>query len=294
MYPNLSRRRFHVLALTAAALGIGFDEPARAQAQARPLAFASADPDAQAGELAQWFKTEKLVGLPDDLLIWFFKNIAPATYVSFLKLSARIYREAEFWVRRQERLPQGWTDQPFVNYIKYRQQPRQVYVSWMDGGPDAGAEVIYDETVDKDQVYGHAGGILGIQPFWVSLNSALAKTSSNHSLRDMGPQYLADRFAADTDRLLHAGGDGRPSKVEILPEVGGRRLVAVTWIRPSGRPTYYAKKIRLAFDLRKVYVRTFEAWDDDGQIRERIVVDNALARKLADSEFRPSNPEYKF
>ena len=289
----VSRRQLTVLAMAAATAGLVTFASSSHAAAPQPTALAGTTPDDQARELAQWFKTERLVMLPDETVIPFFKSLPVATYVSFLKLSAQIYREAEFWVRRQERLPQGWTEQPFINYIKFRQQPRQVYINWLDGGPDAGQEVIYDETVDRDQVYGHAGGMLGIQPFWVSLNSSLAKISSNHSLRDLGPQYLADVFAKDTDRWLRAGGDGKPVKVEVLPEAG-RRLIAITWERPAGRPSYYAKKVRLSFDLRKVYVRTVEAWDDNDQLRERVIIDNALARRLADSEFRPTNPEYKF
>lgn len=293
MSRGVSRRKLNVLAMAVVTAGLAALSNAGQAAASQPIAFTATTPDGQARELAQWFKTEKLIDLPDDAVVPFFKNMSVATYGAFLKLSAQIYREAEFWVRRQERLPQGWTEQPFINYIKYRHLPRQVYINWLDGGPDAGQEVIYDETVDREQVYGHAGGLLGIQPFWLPLNSSLAKISSNHSLRDLGPQYLADMFAADTDRWMKAGGDGKPVRVEVLPEAG-RRLIAVTWERPKGRPAYYGKRVRLSFDLRKVYVRTVEVWDDNDQIRERLVIDNALARRLADSEFRPTNPEYKF
>ena len=289
----VTRRKFNVLAMAVATVGLSALSFS-ASAQTGPsLAFSSSNSDAQARELAQWFRTDKLVGLPDEVLVPFFKNIPTATYTAFLKLSAQIYREAEFWVRRQERLPQGWTKEPFINYIKYRHQPRQVYISWLEGGPEAGAEVIYDETVDRDRIYGHAGGVLGIQPFWLPLNSSLAKISSNHSLRDFGLQYLADRFSLDNDKVQRSGSDGKPVRVEVLPEAG-RRLIAVTWDRPTGNPAYYAKKVRLGFDLRKIYVRTLEVWDDNDQLRERMIVDNALARRLADTEFRPSNPEYKF
>lgn len=294
MFRVVTRRKFNVLAMAVATIGLSaLSLPVAAQSSGLPLAFTASGPDAQARELAQWFKTDKLVGLPDDVVVQFFKNIQPTTYCAFLKLSALFYREAEFWVRRQERLPQGWTEEPFVNYIKYRHQPRQVYISWLEGGPESGAEVIYDETVDKDRVYGHAGGVLGIQPFWLPLNSSLAKISSNHSMRDFGPQFLADRFTIDTDKLLRSGVEVKPAKVEVLSEAG-RRMIAVTWDRPSGRPGYYGKKVRMGFDLRKVYVRTLEVWDENEQLRERVVVDNALARRLADNEFRPTNPEYKF
>ena len=288
MSRSVTRRNLNVLAMGVAMGALSFSHAA-----VQPITFGSAAPDAQARELAQWFKTEKLVAQPDEAVVPLFKNLPVATYAAFLKLSAQIYREAEFWVRRQERLPQGWTEQPFVNYIKYRYEPRQVYISWLEGGPDAGQEVIYDETVDRDQVYGHAGGMFGIQPFWLPLNSVMAKTSSNQSVREMGLQYLADTFANDTNRWMQSGGDGKPAKVEVLSEAG-RRMIAVTWERPVGRPTYYGKRMRLSFDLRKVYVRAIEVWDDNGQMRERLVIDNALARRLADTEFRPTNPEYKF
>lgn len=289
----VSRREFNLLGLSTAFGGAGaLLAPSQARAWV-PLEFSAEQPEAQARELAQWFRTEKLVNLPDDMIAELFREMSPATYVAFLRLSAQIYREAEFWVRRQERLPQGWTEQPFINHIKYRQQPRQVYIAWLEGGPDAGQEVIYDENVDKDRIYGHAAGMLGLQAFWLPIDSALAKISSNHSLRDLGPHYLAERFAADTDRWLKAGGDGRPVRVEMVPEAG-RRFVTVTWERPRGRPQYYAKKVRMGFDLRKVYVRSVEVWDDNNLMRERIVIDNALARKMADKEFSPDNPDYKF
>lgn len=289
----VSRREFNLLGLSTA-LGGGVASLAPTQARAWvPLEFSSEMPDAQARELAQWFRTEKLLNLPDDMIAELFREMSVSTYSAFLKLSAQIYKEAEFWVRRQERLARGWTEQPFINHVKYRHQPRQVYIAWLEGGPDAGQEVIYDENIDRDRVYGHAAGMLGLQAFWVPIDSALAKISSNHSLRDMGPHYLAERFIADSEKWLKAGGDGRPSKVEMVPEAG-RRFVAVTWERPKGRPHYYAKRVRLGFDLRKVYVRSVEVWDDNNQIRERIIIDNALARKLSDKEFSPDNPDYKF
>lgn len=289
----VSRREFNLLGLSTA-LGGGVASLAPTQARAWvPLEFSSEMPDAQARELAQWFRTEKLLNLPDDMIAELFREMSVSTYSAFLKLSAQIYKEAEFWVRRQERLARGWTEQPFINHVKYRHQPRQVYIAWLEGGPDAGQEVIYDENIDRDRVYGHAAGMLGLQAFWVPIDSALAKISSNHSLRDMGPNYLAERFIADSEKWLKAGGDGRPSKVEMVPEAG-RRFVTVTWERPKGRPHYYAKRVRLGFDLRKVYVRSVEVWDDNNQIRERIIIDNALARKLSDKEFSPDNPDYKF
>ena len=59
----VSRRRMNVLAMAFAAAGLLSVVPDSVRAQKGPLSFESSVPEDQARELAQWFKTEKLLGL---------------------------------------------------------------------------------------------------------------------------------------------------------------------------------------------------------------------------------------
>ena len=60
---------------------------------------------------------------------WFFKNIPVTTYV-LLKLSGQLYHEAEFLGAEARTPSTGGLNNLHQLHIKYRHQPRQVYVSW--------------------------------------------------------------------------------------------------------------------------------------------------------------------
>lgn len=63
---------------------------------------------------------------------------------------------------------------------------------------------------------------------------------------------------------------------------------------PAGTPQYYAKKQTLGLDLRHPYFRSVAAYDESGQMFERIVIDKIEPTTFDAGVFDPKNPDYKF
>lgn len=77
---------------------------------------------------------------------------------------------------------------------------------------------------------------------------------------------------ADAKKYVEADASYKP-QVEVKT-IDGVRVVALTYVSPSGKPQFYAKKQTLGLDLRHPYFRTVEAYGDDGQMFEKIVIDS--------------------
>ena len=165
-------------------------------------------------------------------------------------------------------------------------------VGRLPGGAHAGQEIIYDETRRSDEMYGHLGGFLNIIPVWASLNGALARTQSNHQVRDLGTEYIAKQFLSEGEKYAQVG-ITRPTRIEVKT-LDGVRVVAFTYETSAGMPEFYAKKETLGLDLRHPYFRTVESYDNDGRIFERIVFQTITPKTFDDETFDPKNPAYNF
>lgn len=250
--------------------------------------------DDSATKLIQDLRTGQLLAASNTQVLGRFRQLPTQAYIRLLQYAAEHYKEAEFWIRRQERLETGWTERPYVNFIKYRQTPRQIYIKWLEGGPDSGQEVLYDETSAADEVVGRLTGLITEPVFHLSVQSELLKLASNHSIKEFGLPYLVEVLRKDVQTCQYTVScQIIPSDVRISRE-GEQRMIAITWSWPVGRPTFYGKKIRIAYELNKLYPSLVEVWRDSNQMQERLWIDKALARKWASDEFALSNPEYRF
>ncbi|QCP49944.1 DUF1571 domain-containing protein [Trinickia violacea] len=305
------------LALSAAAAALLFSgsQAAYAQsgtasaaaAQADPAALAEAAvkpptvPAAQAGKLplgAQvlWLRraaqSGMLEALDDDALVALFTSLDPRTLSRYIAAGPNGYPSYEFTMLRQERLRGVFPDKPDHMLVRLTRDPLRIYVKWLPDGAHAGQELIYDSTLRSDEMYGHLGGILSVMPLWTSLNGALARAQSNHNVRELGTEFIAQQFLADSKKFETAGVE-RSQKIEVKT-LAGVRVVAFTFESPTGRPEFYAKKETLGLDLRHPYFRSVESYDNDGRIFERIVFDSITPKALPDDTFDPKNPAYKF
>jgi hypothetical protein len=238
---------------------------------------------AQSGELER---------LDDAQLIELFRALAPDTLPRYVQTGSTRYREYEFQTFSQQRVKGKWQTEPAHMLVRYRQEPRQVYVRWLADGRNAGQEMIYDEKKDPDQLYAHPGGILNLVSLWVPIDGARVKAQSSHTVRELGINYFTDLFLAELKKYRAAGVE-KPSKIEVLND-HGVRVVAFTWETPTGRPDFYAKKERLGLDLRQPFFRTSEAWDNDVELFEKFSFTDVTPKRFDDSVFDPKNPEYRF
>lgn len=244
----------------------------------------------QARDLLQRWQAGALLALDDEALVRSFRTLPPEVLATALELGASQHEGFEIWMKRQERIGGRWNDKPFLNHIKFRQQPRQVYMAWLAGGPKAGQEILYDALRRPDAMYGHLGGAFNVMSIWTALDGSLARDNSNHTVLDLSPRFVAEVVSAEWQRYRSEGRDARADLMEVAT-VAGQRTVALTW---APGPAHYAPRTRICLNLRQPWVLQAEAWDADGEIRERILFERVVPAHFTDADFDPANPAYRF
>ncbi|MEC5405566.1 DUF1571 domain-containing protein [Paraburkholderia sp. MPAMCS5] len=271
-----------------------------------PLETASAvkapsTPSAQVGKLTldqqvKWLRAAQRSGalaqLSDDDLVALFKSLDPLALPRYIKEGPNGYASYEFTMSRSERIHGQWPDKPDHMLVRVAHDPLRIYAKWLPDGARAGQEIIYDESKRTDEMYGHLGGIMNVMPLWTSLTGALARSQSNHNVRDLGTEYIAQQYLSEGKKYI-AAGLPRSTQVEVKT-IDGVRVVAFTFETPTGQPQFYAKKETLGLDLRHPYFRTIESYGNDGQIFEKIVFETITPKTFDDSTFDPKNSAYKF
>lgn len=276
--------------------------PQSAQQDAAPAtASPSNDAAAEVGKLSveqqvRWLqraqKSGALVKMSDAQLTALFQAFDPLVVPALIQLGPSGYPSYEFVLSRWERLNGKWPGKPAHMLVKLEREPLRIYAKWLPDGEHAGEEVIYDASKRTDQMYGHLGGVLGVMPMWTALDGSLARSQSNHKITDLGTEFIVNKFMTDAKKYAEVGAPYKP-QVEVKT-LGGVRVVALTYVSPAGKPQFYAKKQTLGLDLRRPYFRTVEAYDNDGQIFEKIVIESITPKTFETEAFDPKNPDYKF
>jgi hypothetical protein len=248
--------------------------------------------DKQVRWLSHAARSGLLANMDDDSLVALFKSLDPLTLPRYLQDGPNGYRSYEFTMFRRERINGIWPSQADHMLVRVTRDPMRIYAKWLPDGAHAGQEIIYDETKRPDEMYGHLGGLLNVIDIWTSLNGTMARSQSRHSLRDLGTEYLAGQFLDEGKRFINTGAM-RPKKIEVIT-TSGVRVVAFTYVTPTGQPEFYAKSEVLGLDLRRPYFRTAESFDNNGKIFESVVFETITPKTFDDIAFNPKNPEYKF
>jgi hypothetical protein len=258
-------------------------------------------PAAQVGKLTldqqvKWLRAAQQSGaleqLDDAQLVALFQSLDPLTLPRYIKEGPNGYPSYEFTMARSERIRGIWPDKPDHMLVRVAHDPLRIYAKWLPDGAHAGQEIIYDESKRTDETYGHLGGIMNVMPLWTSLTGALARSQSNHSVRDLGTEYIAEQYLDEGKKYTEAG---LPRSVQIeVKTIDGVRVVAFTFETPVGQPQFYARKETLGLDLRHPYFRSVESYDNDGKLFEQIVFETITPKTFDDVTFDPHNKDYHF
>jgi len=271
-----------------------------------PLDTASAvkpptTPLAQVGKLTldrqvKWLRAAQQSGtlekLDDAQLVALFQSLDPLALPRYIKEGPNGYPSYEFTMSRSERIHGQWPDKPDHMLVRLAHDPLRIYAKWLPDGTHAGQEIIYDESKRTDEMYGHLGGIMNVLPVWTSLTGALARSQSNHEVRDLGTEYIANQYLGEGRKYAEAGVP-RSAQIDVKT-IDGVRVVAFTFETPTGQPQFYAKKETLGLDLRHPFFRTVESYDNEGKLFELIVFENITPQTFDDSTFDPKNKAYRF
>jgi hypothetical protein len=256
---------------------------------------------AQVGKLTldqqvKWLRAAQQSGaleqLDDAQLVALFQSLDPLTLPRYIKEGPNGYPSYELTMSRKERIHDQWPDKADHMLVRIAHDPLRIYAKWLPDGAHAGQEIIYDESKRSDEMYGHLGGIMNVMPLWTSVSGALAHSQSNHDVRDLGIEYIADQYLSEGKKYAESG---LPRSTQIdVRTIDGVRVVAFTFETPAGQPQFYAKKETLGLDLRHPFFRSVESYDNDGKLFERVVFESITPKSFEDSVFDPKNKAYRF
>lgn len=247
----------------------------------------------QATQLSAQTQSGELARLPDDQVLLLMRGMKPEAFVAWIKSNIATLRSYEFRMYRQERLGGHWQVTPDHILVRYQYQPRRLYMKWLADGAHAGQEAIYDENRDPDHLYGHRGGILSFYSTHTKINSTFAQSQSRHSIRDLGFQFIEKTIEHDATSFRDEGLSDAPTHIALV-RLRGLRVLALTWDAPSGPPAHYARRVRLFFDLKHLWPRGEEAWDEHGNPLETLFFEEVVPHVWSDETFDPKNPTYGF
>jgi hypothetical protein len=290
--------RFACASLYACAAIACWSAPSLAPAQTPEAQVTPATQLAGLGvaQQAQWLSKAAASGalakLDDAQLVALFRSLDPGTLPRYLQDGLGDYASYEFTMWRRERIKGRWPKRADHMLVRVTREPLRIYAKWLPDGAHAGQEIIYDDSKRPDELYGHLGGFLGVLPMWTSVNGALARAQSNHSIRELGVEAITQRFI-DEGRKFAEAGITKPANIEVKT-IHGLRVVAFTYETPDGQPEFYAKREVLGLDLERPLFRTLESFDNDGNIFESVVFEQIEPKPFDDLTFDPRNPDYRF
>jgi hypothetical protein len=295
---RLRAMQFACALVVSTAAAFAQNEASAPGAQRAPLAsdIASTVAGLPLEQQVKWLRNAAQNGtleqMEDAQLVALFEAFDPMTVPCYIEEGPNGYPSYEFTMLRQERVRGNWPRRPDRMLVRLTREPLRIYARWLPDGPHSGQEIIYDESKRADAMYGHLGGLFNFVPLWTSVNGTLARSQSNHRVRDLGTEFIAQQFL-DEGRKFAAAGITHPAQIDVRT-VDGVRVIAFTYETPTGQPEYYAKKEVLGLDLRHPYFRMAESYGNDGEIFERIVFLTITPKTFDDMAFDPKNPNYKF
>ncbi|WP_322047382.1 DUF1571 domain-containing protein [Paraburkholderia sp. J67] len=234
-----------------------------------------------------------LLPLSDRQILSLMAAMKPDAFVEYARSGMIPNNTYEYRMRRQERISGHWPERADHVDIRYEDTPRKVYARWLPDGQHAGQEILYDETRAPDTLLGHPGGPLRIISAEIPIDSIFARAQSRHSVRDFGLQFVTRTIEHDARSFREEGLSEKPAHVEIIT-MNGIRLLAWTWSATSGPPNHYAQTVRLLFDLVHTWPCDEIAWNERGELLERIHFEDIEPRSWDATSFSRHNPDFGF
>ncbi|WP_162175024.1 DUF1571 domain-containing protein [Paraburkholderia mimosarum] len=276
---------FGLLTLTVA----GANE---AGVEAPPSRAGSLAPNAQVRWLQRAARDGTLARLDDAQLVALFTALNPDTLARYIAAGPNGYASCQFVMRHRERIDGRWPATADHLLVRVAHDPLRLYARWLPDGAHAGQEVLYDAAHRSDEMYGHAGGLLGAVSMWTQLDGAFARSQSHHRLTELGTEPIAQHFL-DNYARLSAAGAGRPSRIAVETR-DGVRVVTFTWQAPPGAQGLPASRETLGLDLRHPWFRTVQSYDGEGRLVEDIVIERIEPQTFDALTFDARNPDYRF
>jgi hypothetical protein len=175
----------------------------------------------------------------------------------------------------------------FVKYMK----PKHYYFRWEEGR-FKGQEVIYAAGRNNDKIVAHPGGIFRFVKLHLDPEGYSAMKRNHHSLRDSGMEKIMSIIEEDYYRSKETG----LGVIQLIGDnyIDGKAAWVIYCEFPENRD-FYAHRIFLYIDKELKLPVKITVFDWANLLFEEYCFrDLQINTGIAEKDFEPENPEYKF
>lgn len=195
-------------------------------------------------------------------------------------------------LQKQERLGRKM-QKPETIALKVRHEPRAFYMKWL-AGPFKGREVLYNaELLGADHIRVREGGLLGVVPVTIGVDSSVARRGTKHLVTEVGLLPLVELIEQDYRKAAPAGDIQR--KNHGVTELDGRPVYRMESVLPRDESRgYYCHRMMHYTDYVRAFEIKSEVYSFDDELDEWFHYrDIDTAPDLTDADFDPKNKSYR-
>lgn len=183
---------------------------------------------------------------------------------------------------KQERVNGRLVDEQVVN-VSARERPFAVRLDYVRG-PSASRRVLYNSSLKGAEFAVHEAGFLSIAgTFWLPLESSLARSDSNHTVKEAGLGSLVRRLKKEVQKANAAG--GLTTTVEGWVDGNFCQVYAM----PNGGKGFDAARTRVCTDFKLGVPVLVESFDLGNQLTERFAFSSVVHSELPEATFDPKS-----
>jgi hypothetical protein len=229
--------------------------------------------DAQRREAVQKASREELAQA--------MEQTPPRTLIEIGKKAAAALGEYSYRLAKTERVKGKLLDEQTMD-VYVREEPFAVRLEYVKG-PAAGRKVAYDSKSRANEFRVHEAGFFSLLGnMWLSCDSSLAKSDSNHTVKEAGMMRLLTRLERDFVRGETEGG------FQVKPEGwNADGQWCAVYLAPNQGKDFAAYKTRICTDLMAGLPLRVETYDLQDRLLERYVVWDVKRLDKPDAFFDP-------
>jgi hypothetical protein len=183
---------------------------------------------------------------------------------------------------KQERVGGRLIDEQVVQ-VSARERPFAVRLDYVRG-PSASRKVLYNSALKGSEFAVHEAGFLSIAgTFWLPLDTSLAKSDSNHTVKEAGLGSLVRRLKKEVEKANAVG--GLTTTVEGWVDGTFCQLYAM----PNGGKGFDAARTRVCTDFKLGVPVLVESFDAENRVTERFAFSSIERRELPETTFDPKS-----
>jgi hypothetical protein len=177
--------------------------------------------------------------------------------------------------------------------LKYRKKPMSLYMKWIRA-PYQGSELLYVAGWNQDRVRAHRGGILRFVTRNLDPEHPALMADNLRPVTSSGIGYLLQAVAMNAREALKASELTFSERGEET--VYGRKTRVLELVVPKqSAKNYDGCRFVVSQDVESKILLRIRVYDRDDQLVETYGYENLrLNAPLADADFDPRNPEYRF